>query len=272
MSDDPVEEAAEGTAEETSEESAAESIEESAGADEIADDAEGDDSEAEDEPSAKGQVKYSRFRSVNERRKQAEAEVAALKAQIATMSQREEVVSKGPSDRIKKILKPAPATMTALEQMEYYGVETMRAHMPELFDEIFEKRFGMKPDQAGATLSHATTSTRDNLLRQWEESAKAAGLDPRNQTLRNAVGAVMDSGAFSTFAEAISVFRPQAAKKVEPRKIGKNGAEVESVDLSGLSRVKALPRTKEEAMKLAAANKRIEHASLADILRATQSS
>lgn len=271
MADDPVETAEEGTATETSEETAAESTEvvETEDSDSIpADDAEGDDSEG---VSAKSDVKYSRFRSVNERRKAAELENIQLKARLSALEPKPiEVKPPTTRDRLKKTLTPAPADMTALEQMEYYALGTLEQH-PEILDEWFEKKFGMKPDAAAATLSHATVSTREQIISQFNEAAASHGLDPKNENLRSAVGALMDTGKFRSFGEAMDAFKPaNPIQKTVAKTINGKGQEVESLDLTGLSRVRAMPRNAQDAMKLAAAGKRIEAVSVTDILRATQ--
>jgi hypothetical protein len=269
---DPVEEAEQGTVEDAAEATAAESeeiVDEAGADDEIADGADGQ-GEAVEDPSRSPDVKYSRFKRVHGRMKTAEEENIALKARLAVLEPKKPERQATAADRVKKILTRAPQDMPLLEQMEYYGVETLRNH-PELLDEWFESRFGMKPEQAGATLSHATISTAQQIRNEFKQACEAHGLDPTNEGVQNAVGVLMDSKRYKTFEEAVSVFKPRTAvKQVAPR-VGGNGkgAEVETVDLTGLSRVRALPKTKEEAMELAARGKRIEHASVVDILRAS---
>ncbi len=276
MSDDPVEPAEEGTAETTPEGDTAEPIE--AATDDSAEgqdeDAEGEAPEGEEPVHAKSDVKYSRFRSVNERRKAAEAEVAKLQAQVAALQPKvEEPAPKGTAERLKNVLKPAPANMTALQQMEFYTLEALQSHLPEMLDQWFEKNMGLKPDAAAATLQHATVSSRQSIVQQFEEAAKTHGLDPRDQGLRDAVGSLMDTGRYRTFADAMDTFRPKTALKPPPGKVnGRGASEIETLDLTGLPRVNVLPKNAKEAHTLAAAGKRIATLSVTDILNATQKS
>lgn len=270
---EPVEGADLGTAEESAEDVAADSIETDEAEAEVATD---DDAVSDDSAAAASKhpdsVEYKRFRSVNERRKAAEAENATLKAQIAALQPKKEepiAVPRSTAERIKKILAPAPKDMGTLDQLEYYGVETLRAHLPEMLDELLESRLGMKLDAAAATLSHAKDSTRQTIRSQFEQAAKAHGLDPNNENVQHIVGSAMDSGRFKTFSDAMDAMVPAKAKKEEVRRVNGKGAEIESVDLTGLSRVKAMPMNKEDAMKLAAQNKRVETLSVVEILRQT---
>jgi len=268
MEVNPVEEAEAGTAEEAAEDAAAESIDtDEAGADSATDDdAEGEDSAAG--ASTPSDVKYSRFRNVNERRKAAESEVLNLRAKLeALQPKKEEPAPRTVADRLKGTLTPAPSDLSVLKQMEYYGLATLEQHADEVIGDWFKKKFGMGVDEAGATLSHAKVSTRESIRSQYEQAAKAHGLDPSNENVQFIVGTAMDTGRFKTFAEAMDAMTPARPTKTVVRSINGKGAETESVDITGLSRVKSLPRTKEEAMKLAASGKRIEAMSVVDILK-----
>jgi len=266
MADDPVETAEEGTATETAEDVAAETTETEEVETESAtdDDAEGDDEAA---ASTETDVKYSRFRSVNERRKAAEQENRDLKAQLAALQpKKEEPAPLTTVDRLKRSLKPAPKDLDTLGQLEYYGLETLEQHADEVIGAWFEKKFGMKPEQAGATLSHATVSTREHIRSQFEQAAKAHGYDPTDKQVQTLVGLAMDSGQFKTFGEAMDAMRPKTAK-TEARRVNGKGAESDSVDLTGLSRVRAMPLTKEDAARITKSGKRIENVSVTEILR-----
>lgn len=253
---------------------AEESAEETPGAATLADDSAGGNGESEDdaeghEAAGKTNVPYSRFKSVNDRRKAAEAAVAELQAQLAAQSQKAEAKPLTTADRLKKGLKAAPADMSALEQMEFYNLETMEQHLPEMFDRIFEAKFGMKPEAAAAVLGHSSVTTREQIVQQFEAAAGARGLDPKNPKLQDAVGRLMDSKQFKNFGEAMDVFVKPKTNGIIPKKSTGKGAETDGLDVGGLSRVKALPKTAKEAGILAAQGKSIEHVSVSDILRGT---
>lgn len=273
MADDPVEAAEEGAASEVAEETPAEQtdppVQEETG-DESIEDADGSDPGDETGAHAKSDVKYSRFRSVNERRKAAEAEVQRLKGQLEALAPKPEpVAAKTTKDRLKNILKPAPADMPPLQQMEYYTLEAMQEHLPELLDSWFEAKMGMKPDAVAATIQHNTVATREQILTQFNDAAKTHGLDPTDETLKTAVGALMDTGKFRTFDEAMNAFRPKIAQSTNKvRRVNGKGAETGTLDVAGLSRVTRDILSKDEAMALAAKGVRVEQKSVTDILRA----
>lgn len=265
-------EAAEAVEAEQVEETAAESEERvEAEADDAApEDADGEVSEPSEDDSAAGSVKYTRFKNVHERMKTAEAKAAELQKQLDALKPKEEPKAEpSTAERLKRHLKPAPKELPVLEQMEYYTLETIQAHLPEILESWFEGKFGMKPEAAGATLSHATVSTRDTIRKQWETAASARGLDPKSEQLREAVGNLMSSGKYSSFDEALDLFSPRK-KPAAPARITGKGAEVDSVDLTGLSKIRVLPRNKDEAMRLASENKRIEPVDITEILAAMQ--
>jgi hypothetical protein len=215
-------------------------------------------------------VKYSRFKSVNDRRIAAEQKAAVLEAQLAALQPKtEQPKPKGLRERLKQGFQAAPADMSPLEQFQYYGLQAVEQHMPELLDQWFEGKFGTKPEAAAATLAHSAVFTRENIVRQFTEAATSHGLDPKNEGLRVAVGALMDTGKFRTFADAMDAFKPQAAPKPAPQHRRVNGGtEIESVDVTGLSRVSSLPRNAKEAGALAAKGKAAPHESVSDILKA----
>ena len=210
------------------------------------------------------QIPYDRFKKVNEQRKAAEAKAAELQARIDELTPKPKVEAK---DKLKRSLKQAPADMTPLEQMEFYGLSTLEEH-PEVLDAWFERKFGMSPEAAAATLAHTTTTSRATILGQFEKACNDRGLDPRNPSVQEAVGRLMDSKKFNSFGEAMDVFvKPKTNGTVAPRKVGK-GAESESVAVEGLSRVRILPRTAQEAHALAAKGQAIEHESVTNVLAA----
>lgn len=238
------------------------------------DSADGDGSsvDAEDggHETAGTKVPYARFYKVNEAKKTLAAENERLKQQIAALQPKEPARPATPADRLKRVLRPAPSDLSTLEQMELYNLDTLEAHAPELIERWFEQKFGMKPEQAAATLTHTTQTTREQIIHQFETAAKARGLDPRSSALKDAVGVLMDTGKYQSFEAAMDTFKPATpAPKPTPRINGK-GAEVDTVDLAGLSRVRALPRNAAEASKLAQEGKRIEQMSVQEILRQTQ--
>jgi len=223
---------------------------------------------AEVEAGTKTNVPYSRFKSVNERRKAAEARTAELEAKLAALTPKEEAKPTQPKDKLKRTLTPAPADMTPLEQMEYYGLQTLETH-PEIFDAWFEKTFGIPADQAAATLAHATTTTRETIVAQFEKACEDRGLDPKNPSVQDAVGRLMDSKKYRNFGEAMDVFvKPKPSAPIQ-KKPATKGAESEGLALGGFSRVAVLPKTAKEAGILAAQGKAIEHVSVSDILRAS---
>jgi hypothetical protein len=255
------------------EEVATETTEEPTVTDTPADDsADGDEDGTEAEPEShetKGEtnVPYSRFKSVNERRKAAEARAAELEAKLAAATPKEEPKPVSPRDRLKRTLTPAPADMTPLEQMEHYALQTIELH-PEILDSWFESKFGMPADQAAATLAHTTTTTRETIVAQFEKACGDRGLDPKNPAVQDAVGRMMDSKKYKSFGEAMDVFVKPKTNGTAPRKVVK-GAETQCVDVVGLSRVRVLPKTAKEAGVLAAQGKSIEHVSVSDILKAS---
>ena len=226
-----------------------------------------EDSGTDQETKGETNVPYSRFKSVNERRKAAEAKLAEVEAKLAAATPKEGPKPPSPKDKLKRGLKPAPADMTALEQMEYYALETLEQH-PEILDAWFERKFGMPADQAAATLAHTTTTTRETIVAQFEKACSERGLDPKNPAVQDAVGRMMDSKNYKTFGEAMDVFVKPKTNGNPPRKIVK-GAETSGVDVVGLSRVRVLPKTAREAGILAAQGKSIEHVSVSDILKAS---
>jgi len=268
---DPVEEAGLGTAEDPSEDIAADPVEVEAdeSAEDEAGDADGDGEEVEAEASGKDVVRYSRFKSVNDRRKAAEAKAAALEAEVARLRPKEDKPQpKGIKERLKADYKPAPADLSALEQMQYYGVQALEQHLPEMLDQWFETKFGTKPEAAAATLAHSAVSTREQIIRQFTEAAESHGLNPKDDGLRSAVGVLMDTGKFKTFNEALDVFKAAGVKVQQKTKpVNGKGAEVEGVDLSGLVRVRNPIITTEQAMSLAAKGQRVEQRSVTEILR-----
>lgn len=267
---DPVEEADLGTAEEATEVETAESVEAETedSVDAETEDADGDDSGAETDAQGKGVVKYSRFRNVNERRKAAEERVAELQAEVARLRPKDEKPQpKGLRERLKQDFKPAPSDLPVLDQMQFYGLQVMEQHFPELMEQWFEAKFGTKPEAAAATLAHSAVSTREQIVKQFTEAAEAHGLDPRDETLRSAVGVLLDTGRFRTFAEAMDVFGASKVKPQQKRPINGKGAESESVDITGLVRARNSILTKEQAMALAAKGQRVEHVSVVDILK-----
>jgi len=230
---------------------------------------EGDDTAQETKGDA--HVPYARFKTVNERRKAAEAKAAELEAKLAALIPKEEKKQVSPKEKLKG-LKPAPSDMPPLEQFEHYALETLEAH-PEILDAWFERKFGMAPDLAASTLVHSTKTTQAAIRQQFESACSERGLDPRNPTLQHMVGTAMDSGRAKSFAEAMDVFaKPkQKTNGTTQKPTATKGAESNGVDVDGLSRVRVLPRTAREASLLAAQGKAIEHVSVSDILKAGSS-
>ena len=257
----------------TTEEDATETTEEAEVTETPADDsADGDDdgSEADaaaQEAAGKTNVPYSRFKNVNERRKAAEARTAELEARLAALTPKEEVKPVAPKDRLKG-LKAAPMDMSPIEQMEFYGLQALEAH-PEILDQWFERKFGVKPEAAAATLAHSTVSTRDQIRSQFETACAARGLNSKDPNLQAIVGSAMDTGKFKSFGEAMDVFVKPKTNGTSPKKVVGKGAESEGVDVGGLSRVRVLPKNAKEAGVLAAKGQAIEHVSVTDILKAS---
>ena len=229
------------------------------------------DDDGESHAASKTSVPYDRFRAINERRKAAESKAAELQAKLSALEtpKAEQPKTVETRSKLKSNLKSAPADLTALQQMEFYGLETMEEHLPALLDAWFEKKFGMASNQAAATMQHATISTRQRIVSEFNEAAKTHGLDPKSETLRSAVGALMDTGKFQSFADAMDAFKPATVPKPPVKMVNGKGAEIDSVDLTGLSRVRAFPKNAQEAMALAAAGKKVEPVSVTDILRAS---
>jgi len=225
-----------------------------------------DHAAAQEEDAGKTHVPYSRFKSINERRKAAEAKAAELEAKLAALTPKPEPVVIAPKDKLKRGLRPAPADMTPLEQMEYFALETLEQH-PEVIDAWFERTFGMAPDVAAATLSYSSNATRDTIVGQFEKACGERGLDPKNPAIQDAVGRMMDSKKFKTFGEAMDVFVKPKTNGNSPVKKVVKGAESDGVEVGGLSRVRILPRTAREAAALAAQGKSIEQLSVTDLLR-----
>jgi len=235
------------------------------------DSADGDDATDGDDSghqaAAGTNVPYSRFKSVNDKRKAAEAKSAELEAKLAALSPKAEPVA--PKDRLKRALKPAPEGSTPLEAMEHYALETLETH-PEIFDQWFESKFGMPADQAAATLAHTTTTTREAIRSQFDAACGERGIDPKNPAVQDAVGRMMDSKKYRSFGEALDVFvKPKATTTTVTKKSTPKGPESSGVDVDGLSRVRILPKSAREASELAAKGQRVEHMSVSDILRAT---
>jgi len=270
MVDEPETTADAGTA---NEETVTETTEETPVIDTPADDSADDDSEdSEGEVTAQGvkgetNVPYSRFKNVNERRKAAELKASELEAKLQKYEGPKGPVAATPKERIKG-LKAAPVDMTPIEQMEWYGVQALEAH-PEILDQWFERKFGVKPEAAAATLAHSTVSTRDQIRSQFEAACAARGLNSKDPNLQAIVGSAMDTGKFKSFGEAMDVFVKPKTNGTSPKKVVGKGAESEGVDVGGLSRVRVLPKNAKEAGVLAAKGQAIEHVSVTDILKAS---
>jgi hypothetical protein len=255
------------------EEVAPEVVEDSPVTDTPADDsADGDNDETETgtqdhEAKAESHIPYSRFKSVNERMKAAEAKAAELEARLQALTPRVEPPPVLPKDKLKRSLKAAPADMSPLEQMEYYALETIEQHS-EVLDNWFEKKFGMTADQAAATLAHTTTTTRETIVAQFEKACSERGLDPRNPAVQDSVGRMMDSKKFKSFGEAMDVFvKPKTNGTVQRKNV--KGPETVGVEIGGLSSVRVLPKNAKEAGILASQGKSVEHVSVSDILKAS---
>lgn len=272
MADEPETEAEAGTA---TEEAATETTEETDATDTPADDsADGDEDGSEADAAAaeaagKTNVPYARFKSVNERRKMADAKVAELEAKLAALTPKEEVKPVAPKDRLKRGITPAPADMTPLEQMEHYALQTLETH-PEILDAWFEKKFGMAPDAAAATLAYSKDSTQSTIRAQFEKACTERGLDPKDPNLQVMVGSAMDTKKFRTFGDAMDVFvKPKTNGSATKRQVGK-GAESDGVDVTGLTRAGRSILTKDEATALAEKGQRVPQKSVVDILRESQ--
>ena len=231
------------------------------------DSADGEDGESEGDgegqaASGKTNVPYDRFKSVNERRKSAELEVAALKAKLEALTPKEPVRPEDPRAKLKKIV-AAPADFSPLEQFEYYGQQTLEKHLPEML----ERLIGMKPEAAAAVLGFSKDSSRETIKGQFEKACTDRGLNAKDANLQAIVGSAMDTGKFKTFGDAMDVFVKPKTNGTGPKKVVGKGAESEGVDVGGLSRVRALPKNAKEAGVLAAQGKSVEHVSVTDILK-----
>lgn len=254
------------------EEVAQEATEETPAVDTPADDSADDE---QDEPEVGTQdheakpetnVPYSRFKSVNERRKAAETENIELKAKLAALTPKEEAKPESPKARLKG-LQPAPADMTPLEQMEFYGLQALEKH-PEFLDKWFAAKFGMAPEQAAATLSYTTTSTQDTIRSQFEAACAERGLDSKSPAIRDAVGRMMDSNKYKNFGEAMDVFvKPRTnGTKPQQKPEQKRGPETGGVDVTGLQRSVKTILDKNEATAMAEKGVRVPQKSITEIL------
>lgn len=252
-------------------ETVAETVETETEVETAADDSAGDhgDDDAEGEPDQQGKasIPYARFKDVNGKRKAAEAKAIELQAKLDALTPKKEEKAVEPKARLRG-LKQAPADWTPMEQMEHYIMAAVEAH-PEIIEGILEKKFGMSVDAAAATLAQARPRVQRDIRTEFETACKAHGLDPNDKLVQHMVGTAMDGGLARTFDEAMDAFvKPKGNGKTtttERRRV--NGAETDSVDVSGLTRVNKTFLSKDEATALAAQGKRVVQKSVVELLK-----
>lgn len=221
-------------------------------------------------------VPYARFKTVVAARNALQSELATLREENARLkgpTKPEVPLTDDPKKWITGKMKAAPKGLSEMDAFEFYMAQALDLHA----DRVFAERLGMEPQAAAANLREATVTNADRIRTQWEASAKAHGVDPKNPAWRRAVGTALDSGEFKSFDEAFTALLGPVKKVATPQN-GKTvkavgvGAESEGVDAAAISSVKGLPRTAAEANELARQGKKVAHASVTDILASFGSS